>query len=40
MIRMYTGSDLESIIKIWLDASLQGHDFIDGLQLIRDRRVT
>ena len=29
MIRKYTVSDLESIIKIWLDASVQAHDFID-----------
>ncbi|UCH93497.1 MAG: N-acetyltransferase [Candidatus Aminicenantes bacterium] len=29
MIREYTESDLESVIKIWLDASVQAHDFVD-----------
>ncbi len=29
MIRKYTETDLEHIIKIWLDASVQAHDFID-----------
>ncbi len=30
MIRKYKESDLEGVIKIWLDASIKAHDFVDS----------
>jgi len=29
MIRQFEQSDMEQVLKIWLDASIQAHDFID-----------
>ena len=35
MVRDYQPSDLEHILKIWLQSNLQAHDFIDLDALIR-----
>ncbi|MEF2510091.1 GNAT family N-acetyltransferase, partial [Vibrio mimicus] len=29
MIRKYKESDLDSVLEIWLDASVKAHDFVD-----------
>ena len=29
MIREFTDSDMDQVLSIWLDASVQAHDFVD-----------